>query len=167
MGTRSLHLRATRGLLFPVLPGSLVVSFQGSIPQGGSWRAGIHHPGLAQPLQAGPVQGRGGQELTRLLTHLGSPWPTVQDPPSKSIQCLHVDSEGSKVMDGCSICRVPTPLLITHTHIHPSPSPPNQSLIAQVGLFLWKQTFRVWNLPWSSSSTHEGKMGLKSHRSEC
>lgn len=158
MGTRSLHLGATRGLLFPVLPGSLVASFQGSIPQGGSWRAGIHHPSRLGLCKGGV--GRSSQDFSHFSQ-------IDLDPPFESIQCLHVDSEGSKVMDGCSICRVPTLLLITHAHIHPSPSPPNQSLMAQVGLFLWKQTFCVWNLPWSSSSKDEGKMALKSHRSGC
>lgn len=54
----------------------------------------------------------------------------------------------------------------THIHTHPSPSPPDQSLTAQVGLFLLEQIY-VWNVPWSGSSKLEGKTVLKSHRSEC
>lgn len=54
----------------------------------------------------------------------------------------------------------------SHTHT-PSPSPSGQSLTAQGGLFLLKQTFRVWKLLWiSSSSKCEGKTALRSHRPE-
>lgn len=51
----------------------------------------------------------------------------------------------------------------------PSPSLSGQSLTAQGGLLLLKQTTRVWKLIWISSSRSkcEGKMVLRSHRSEC
>lgn len=66
---------------------------------------------------------------------LGSRWPAIQGPLSKSILSpnLHVDSEGSEVTGGCSVCRSPAPsssymhihmYTCTHTHRHTPQSHP-------------------------------------------
>lgn len=84
------------------------------------------------------------------------------EPLSRSAWCLHVGSEGAKVNGWLQYlcCRKP----YTHTHTHQA-SPLGQTLTAQLGLFLVRQTFRVWKLLWSSKQAR-GEVVLESRRSE-
>lgn len=97
-----MHLGTTGGLLFSVLTGSLAMASQGSICGSGPWRA-------APVTQTWPSPCRPLTYSTRSLL-------------SKSVQYRDVGSEGLEVMDGYSICTVPSPLLTTHTHTPVSPT---------------------------------------------